>query len=354
MTEEIKKAFDIAEMFRLDGKAKDICRYGSGHINTTYLITTDNKRYILQLMNETVFRDTDSLMRNICAVTDHLRKSGTETLTVVPALSGESYLRCDGNWRVYEFIENTVTYQSVTDKSIFGNAGEAFGMFQNKLSDFDASVLTETIPHFHDTPKRFRDFTASLSSDKANRAKYAEREADFLTARADTYGKIASALDRGEIPLRVTHNDTKLNNILMDAVTGKARAIIDLDTVMSGSLLYDFGDSIRFGASTAAEDERDVNKVHFSMPLFECFAQGFLGAVSGRITEYEKELLPYSCYLMTAECGMRFLADYLDGDVYFAVKYADHNLVRARTQLKLVGEMERCLGTMEETVKNCL
>ncbi len=349
MTEE---AFNAFLHFETEGRAQEICPYGEGHINVTYLVTTPTRRYILQRMNTRVFPDSDSLMQNICAVTEHLRAKGAETLHVVPTKSAEPYWRGEHNWRVYDFIEGTVTYQTSPNMEVFRNSGRAFGEFQNLLADFDASRLTEVIPHFHDTPRRYADFLAALSSDVCGRSAACAEEIAFLRAHEGTYGRIAEALARGELPLRVTHNDTKLNNILMDAHSDAARAVIDLDTVMPGSLLYDFGDSIRFGASTAAEDERDLRKVHFSMPLFEAYAEGYCAAVKGSISEPERQLLPYSAYLMTVECGMRFLTDFLAGDQYFLTKYEDHNLVRARTQLKLAGEMERCYKEMGEAVKS--
>lgn len=346
-TKEYKKA---ADSFRLLGEVTDIRPYGEGHINLTLLVTTTEKRYILQKMNTRVFPDPDSLMKNICGVTEHLRSRGIETLNVVPTKSGAPFLKNEECFRVYEFIENTVTYQQVTDKKVFFNSGKAFGEFQNYLSEFDASGLTETIPHFHDTPKRFQDFLTAFKEDKCGRAKDCAEEIEFILSRKDTYGDAAKALNDGSLPLRVTHNDTKLNNILMDAKTKEARAVIDLDTVMPGSMLYDFGDSIRFGASTAAEDEKDLTKVHFDIELFEAYAKGYCGAVKDSITDKEKELLPYGSYLMTMECGMRFLADYLAGDTYFAIKYDDHNLVRSRTQLRLAAEMEKSFSEMKKIV----
>ncbi len=346
-TKEYKKA---ADSFRLLGEVTDIRPYGEGHINLTLLVTTTEKRYILQKMNTRVFPDPDSLMKNICGVTEHLRSRGIETLNVVPTKSGAPFLKDEECFRVYEFIENTVTYQQVTDKKVFFNSGKAFGEFQNYLSEFDASGLTETIPHFHDTPKRFQDFLTAFKEDKCGRTKDCAEEIEFILSRKDTYGDAAKALNDGSLPLRVTHNDTKLNNILMDAKTKEARAVIDLDTVMPGSMLYDFGDSIRFGASTAAEDEKDLTKVHFDIGLFEAYAKGYCGAVKDSITDKEKELLPYGSYLMTMECGMRFLADYLAGDTYFAIKYDDHNLVRSRTQLRLAAEMEKSFSEMKKIV----
>ena len=251
-------------------------------------------------------------------------------------------------------IENTVTYQSVTDREVFKNSGRAFGEFQNYLAQFDASKLTETIKRFHDTPKRFADFKTALEADSFNRAKDCKVEIEFILSHEDTYGIAMAGLKDGSLPLRVTHNDTKLNNILMDAESGAARAVIDLDTIMPGSMLFDFGDSIRFGASTAAEDEQDLSKVHFDIDLFRAYAEGYCEAVKDSITSKEAELLPYGAYLMTIECGMRFLADYLAGDTYFATKYEGHNLVRCRTQLRLASEMEAQFEKMGQIIADIL
>ncbi|MGN1095981.1 MAG: phosphotransferase enzyme family protein [Eubacteriales bacterium] len=354
MANYMKEYKDIAEKFALCAEIEDIAPYGEGHINHTYLVTTREKRYILQMMNKSVFPDTDGLMRNIVGVTEYLRSRGIETLHVVPTKEGAPYLDGEKCYRVYDFIEGTVTYQTVTDKKVFENAGKAFGEFQNYLSGFDASTLTETIKNFHDTPVRFETFKKALEEDAFSRAAECKNEIEFFLSHKDTYSAVTDGLADGTIPLRVTHNDTKLNNILMDAKTGAARAIIDLDTIMPGSMLYDFGDSIRFGASTAAEDEKDLSKVHFDIELFRAYAKGFCGAVGDSITKKEASLLPYSAYLLTAECGMRFLTDYLSGDTYFATKYKGHNLVRARTQIKLAGEIENSFPQMNDIIEEIL
>lgn len=347
MKDFIKEYKEICELFAIDGEVKSIEAYGSGHINRTFLVTTDkDKRYIFQVMNTNVFKDTEALMNNIYSVTEYLRSIGVETMDFIATRSGKRYYNGNPSCRMYRFIENTVTYQRVTDSKAFKSSGRAFGQFQNHLAHFDASMLVEIIPNFHNTPKRFETFKKALAADVCGRAKYCKNEIDFFLSHADTYSKVIDGLADGSIPLRVTHNDTKLNNVLMDEKTNEARAIVDLDTVMPGSMLYDFGDSIRFGASTAEEDEKDLNKVHFDIYLYEAYASGFCPEVKESITEAEIELLPYSAYLITAECGMRFLTDYLSGDTYFPVKYPEHNIVRARTQIRLASEMEQQLEPM--------
>ena len=351
----MKEFKPVCEKFDILGNVLSIEPYGEGHINLTLLVTTDKKRYIMQKMNTNVFADSEGLMANIFAVTEYLDKKGVETLRFSRTLDGKTYYEDEnGKYRICEFIENTVTYQKVANKEVFKNSGAAFGEFQNHLAGFDASCLTEVIKRFHDTPNRFENFKKALEADAFGRAKECTPEIEFILSHGDTYGKVMEGLADGSIPLRVTHNDTKLNNILMDAETDKARAVIDLDTIMPGSMLFDFGDSIRFGASTAAEDEKDLDKVHFDIELFRAYAEGYCGAVKSSITEKEAELLPYGSYLMTIECGMRFLADYLSGDTYFATKYEGHNLVRCRTQIKLAGEMEASFDAMGEIIKEIL
>lgn len=349
MTIQDQELAGIAALYCLEGQVVSIAPYGNGHINQTYLIRTDKRRYILQRMNTSVFPDTASLMRNIELVTEFLRSQNQETLDIIRNKDGETYCQLEnGAWRIYAFIENTVSYDLVPNGEVFKEAGQAFGRFQNSLALFDASQLTETIAHFHDTPKRFETFKQAVLEDTEDRVSTCRSEIDWYMSRADQYPVIMEGLADGSVPLRVTHNDTKLNNILMDAATGKARAIIDLDTIMPGSMLFDFGDSIRFGASTALEDEQDLDKVHFNPDLYHAYTQGFLGAVASKAVGRELALFPASCRIMTMECGMRFLTDYLQGDIYFSTAYSEHNLVRTHTQMRLVEEMEAADARMQE------
>lgn len=339
---DFTKEYDVVKKFNIDGKPTKLEPFGNGHINRTLLVTMDNgRRYVLQKINDNVFKKPREVMENIFNVTEFLCNNGEETLNFVRTTDGDMLSEFDGGfYRMYDMVENTTTYDTVDNAEVFKSAGAAFGNFQNKLSDFDASVLHETIARFHDTPNRYESFKNAVKNNISGRLADCKAEIEFVEARRDTFGEIVNGIADGSVPLRVTHNDTKLNNILIDETTKEARVVIDLDTIMPGSMLYDFGDAIRFGASTAAEDEQDIEKVHFDKELFRAYVDGFCGAVGTRMTKREKELLPYSAYLMTMECGMRFLTDFLDGDTYFGTAYPTHNLVRCRTQFRLAKEMQ--------------
>ncbi len=345
----------VLSSFALSGVPVSSEPYGSGHINGTQLVVCeDGARYILQHINTNVFRQPEALMRNIELVTAHLRTKVADprgVLRLVPALDGRSYVVENGAyWRVYELVENSVCYQSA-DAALFYESAVAFGRFQNQLVDFSAAQLVETIPQFHDTPARYLAFHQAVVQDAANRRTQVLREIEFVLAREDFSHTLTDLQAAGELPLRVTHNDTKINNVLFDATTNKALCVIDLDTVMPGLSVNDFGDAIRFGASTAAEDERDLSRVHFDLGLYETYVQGYLSTCGGSLTKTEKAMLPTGAKMMTLECGMRFLADHLAGDVYFHVSREGQNLDRARTQFRLVEEMEKCWGEMHKIVE---
>ena len=323
--------------------------YGNGHINETYVVG-HAKRYIIQKINTNVFRDPEAVMRNIMLVTEHVRRSvaaeggdpDTATLTVIPARDGKSYYRASNGdyYRAYLFIEGAVTYDQVECADQLYHAARAFGRFQKRLADFPADQLAEVIPNFHNTRDRFRQLREAIDGNKAGRLASVMPEVEFALAREAECGIVLDAIAEGTVPLRVTHNDTKLNNVMLDAETGEGVCVIDLDTVMPGSLLYDFGDALRFGASSAAEDETDLSKVFFRLDYFEAFVKGFIEELGETLTPREIELLPFSCRLLTYECGIRFLADYLNGDTYFRIHREHHNLDRCRTQFKLVADME--------------
>ena len=353
---------EAAGAFETEGAMVSCERYGSGHINDTFKLVCVGHPYILQRMNTDIFRDPVSLMRNINGVTTFLRdeviKNGgdpdRETLNLVKSREGKPYyVDSAGNyWRMYLFIEGATCYNLVEKPEDFYQSGKAFGHFQRLLAGYPAKELAETIPGFHDTPSRFETFKKAVEEDICRRAAGVEEEIRFVTDRGPDMGLAMDMLAKGELPLRVTHNDTKLNNIMIDDNTGEAICIIDLDTVMPGLSIFDFGDSIRFGANTAEEDERDLSKVSLSLPLFEIYTRGFLEGCAGSLTEAEVRMLPQGARLMTLECGMRFLTDYLVGDTYFKISREDHNLDRCRTQFGLVADMEKKWGEMERIVES--
>ncbi len=337
--------------------------YGNGHINDTYRVTTGEKRFILQRVNSYVFPKPEDVIENIERVTAFLkaqiaREGGDperETLTLVKTHRGEyfAYDAEGGLWRMYLFIEDTISRDLPDTPELFELSGEAFGKFQRQMGAFPADSLHETIHDFHNTPARYRQLQDAIARNEAGRLGEVQAEIDFCRKYEREVHTLLDALKNGEIPLRVTHNDTKLNNVLLDSETGRGVCVIDLDTVMPGLAAYDFGDSIRFGASTAAEDEPDLSRVQLSLTMFEAFTRGFLKEAGQALNAREIELLPMGAKLMTLECGMRFLADYLNGDKYFRVHREGHNLDRARTQFELVRHMEENRAQMADIVRRC-
>ena len=335
----------------------DFCKsFGHGHINYTFQITTDSgKQYILQRINTHVFKKPVQLMENVIAVTDHIRNKvddPSKVLHFIPALDGKFYYRDERRrfWRCYEFVGGFCLEAPETDADFYESA-VAFGRFQEQLSDFPASSLHETIPNFHNTPDRFRMLHIAMDEDACDRLQYVQREIDFILEREHEAGTIQRMLESGELPLRVTHNDTKLNNVLLDMKTRKAKCVLDLDTVMPGSSLFDFGDSIRFGAATAPEDVQELSRMSLDLHRFEVYTRGYLEGCHS-LTKREIELLPLGAKIITLELAVRFLTDYLESDHYFKTEYPDHNLVRARAQLKLVHDMEAKWSQMQKIVEN--
>lgn len=376
--------FQVASQFNIEGEPFYAKPYGNGHINRTYLVKckTDGGevKYILQQINHTVFKNVENLMKNIVAVSNHIYKIMVESnedienaLRVIKTKDGKDYLQDKGKsyellnsgkypefncikdddghfYRLYNFVENGIGIETKATIEEFRSSALGFARFQKYLDSFDASVLYETIPNFHNTVVRFENFEKAIEKDVANRAKNVAEEIEKYASRKHYTNVVVDLLESGEIPTRVTHNDTKLNNVLINLKTLNPVTVIDLDTVMSGSLLYDFGDSIRSGATTGAEDEKDLTKVNFSLELFEAYVDGFMSELADRITDKETELLAFGAILMTYECGLRFLTDYLENDVYFRVHRENHNLDRTRTQMKLVEDMEKVLPKMNEIV----
>ena len=335
------------------------CRpFGHGNINYTFLITTDDgKQYILQRINTHVFKQPVQLMENVIAVTQHIRSKvddPSKVLNFIPALDGKYYYWDERRryWRCYEFVGGFCLEAPESDADFYESA-VAFGRFQEQLSDFPAETLHETIPNFHNTPDRYRQLHIAMDEDACDRLQFVQPEIDFILEREQEAGTIQRMLESGELPLRVTHNDTKLNNVLLDMKTRKALCVLDLDTVMPGSSLFDFGDSIRFGAATAPEDVQELSRMTLDLHRFEVYTKGFLDGCHS-LTKREIELLPLGAKIITLELAVRFLTDYLESDHYFKTQYSDHNLVRCRAQLKLVRDMEAKWYHMDKIVKNYL
>ncbi len=360
MNDLLKQNESIINKFLTDGECYECKAFGNGHINSTFLISCKNDngkvtKYVLQLINVYVFKNPERLMDNIVRVTEFLRSKEPENrgiLKMMKTVEGKHYYResDDRVWRMYIFVDKALSLESVEKPADFYEAAFAFGKFQRDLADFSADTLFESIPDFHNTEKRYKDFLEAVKNNKSGRADKVSEDIKFVTDRADFYSLLNEKHKQGILPLRVTHNDTKLNNVLLDEETRKPLGVIDLDTVMPGFSVTDFGDAIRFGANNAAEDEKDLLKVWLNLELFEAFAKGYLEGCGGRLSKEEIMLLPEGAIMMTIECGMRFLGDYLNGDVYFKTAYDEHNLVRARAQFKLVADMEKHFEEMKAIV----
>lgn len=358
---------DVVKQFCFEGELKSVNEFGSGHINKTYIALYDcngnEKRYVVQEINTAVFKDPEGLMENVFAVTEYLKEiiaenggnPERETLSFIRTRDGKMYYETEEGrcFRAYVFVENSVSYDSADTPELFGKSGAAFGKFQNMLAEFPAETLNETIPNFHNTAWRFEnEFLQSIFAASNELLSECEDDIEFVTARRDDMSVLSDLLEDGKLPLRVTHNDTKLNNVMFDEDTNECVCVIDLDTVMPGLALYDFGDSIRFGASTAAEDEQNLDNVSLDLDYFKAYVRGYLSEAGETLTQVEKHYLAFSAKLMTLECGMRFLTDYLNGNIYFKTKYDKHNLIRARNQFKLVEDIEGKLDEMNRIVRS--
>lgn len=343
-----------AYAFQLDGKPVSCEEFGHGHINYTYKITTDTgAEYVLQRINKYVFRDPVRLMANVASVTEYLRQrvdDPRQALHYIPTHTGLFYHRDRKGefWRAYDYIGGFCLDIPETEEDFYQSA-LAFGRFQDLLSEFPAHTLYETIPEFHNTVDRYRQLHNSIDIDPCGRVANVKDEIYILMQREELACTLQRMRENGELPLRVTHNDTKLNNVLLDRATRKSLCVLDLDTVMPGLSAYDFGDSIRFGAATAEEDEPDYEKMSMDLHLFEVYTRGFLEAATA-LTDKEVEMLPMGALVMTLELATRFLKDYIDGDLYFKTAYPEHNLIRARTQIRLALDMEEKLPEMNRIV----
>jgi hypothetical protein len=354
----------VGAQFQIHGALVDARPYGTGHINDTFAATYDQAgtcvRYIHQRVNTDIFTHPDALMDNIARVLAHAgaRVAGTphaarRVLTLVPARDGAPFVRDEqGNvWRTYLFIEGARTFDVIESEAQAEAAARAFGAFQLMLADLPGARLQETIPRFHHTPSRFAACVAAIDADAHNRAAGARDAIDVVLARADDVSRLVDLHAQGDLPERVTHNDTKLNNVMIDLATGEGLCVIDLDTTMPGLAPYDFGDMVRTATNAAAEDEPDVTRVWSRPEMFDALARGYLGAAGGFLTRTEVEVLPFAGLLMTLECGMRFLADHLAGDTYFRIQRPGQNLDRARTQFALVASLESQREAQERVVR---
>ena len=356
------KIENIVAAFEVEGKVVDYVPFGNGHINDTKLVTMDNGvQFVLQRINKNVFKRPDLLMENYVGVTKFIRNKIEnmggdplrEVLNAIPTKEGLPYtIDEEGQyWRLLVYVTESMSYDKVERPEQFYDSAVSFGDFQYMLRDYPAETLHETIVNFHNPPDRFRQLTEAIENDVKGRLVEVAAEVEFAKAREEFAWTLENAHKEGKLPLRVTHNDTKLNNILFDTNTGKALCVVDLDTIMPGYSVNDFGDSIRFGATTALEDETDLTKVNFDISLYELYVKGFIEGAKGGLTEGELEMLPIGAIMMTFECGMRFLADYLNGDTYFRIHRPSHNLDRCRNQFKLVRDMEAHLDEMKAIVK---
>jgi hypothetical protein len=356
---------EVVSNFQFEGSYVGAEPIVAGHINDTYRVDYDSnglvKHYILQRINRYVFANPEGMMRNIQLVTNHISAkilaaggdAQRETLSLIPTVAENSYLETNEGecWRGYRFIDNARTYDRVEDILQAYHAGAAFGKFLSWLSDFPLHRLIETIPDFHHTRKRFETFVNTVEKDELNLAHTVAAEIAFILQREREASLLVDAYQAGDLLLRITHNDTKLNNVMIDNLTGKDVCVIDLDTVMPGLALYDYGDAIRSITNTAAEDEQELSKIKFDLQVFEAYTRGYLEAVGEVLSAREKELLAISAILMTLECGMRFLTDHLQGDRYFKVMRPGHNLDRCRTQMRMVVEMEEQQEMMQRTIE---
>ena len=355
------KLLEVSRLFRIDYEYLGYETIQMGNVNRTYKVNFrlpegKEKSFLVQNVNTYAFRNPVGLMENIDKVTEHIRakKPGQLALHFHHTADRKTYIADGSNfWRMTNYVPS-ITYNAVTDLDVVRNAGKAFGEFQMDLADFDITELTETIPGFHNTRQRYETLIRSIREDKAGRAAQVREEIDFLLSVQDTACKLTDLQLAGELPLRVTHHDTKINNVLFNPQDNSAMIVIDLDTVMPGLMGHDFGDAIRFAANYAEEDCRDLDKVGVNLDVFRAFTEGFLSMTAKTMTEKEVETLALSCFVLTAELATRFLADYLDGDLYFNIKSPDHNLVRTRCQIALAKDMLKKMDEMEKVVRDCV
>ena len=340
---------NLLNQFALEGEVISVEAHGNGHINKTFLVTTSEERYVFQYVNHNVFPNIEGLMNNIRLVTEHLLSKGQKTLEIVPTKDGKLFVKDDEDYfRGYKFIPNCVCPEKLDSLDMVREAARGFGAFHQGLADIDVKDIVDVIPFFHDTKKRFGDFKAAVEKDTKERLSNAKEEVDFLFSREDDYSMLVDALAKGEIATSITHNDPKINNVAFDKTTGQFICVLDLDTVMKGTFLYDVGDGLRSLFTGDNEDSLNLDKLVVNLPLYEAYIDGYFSMMKDVILPKEIELLPYAVLIIAEELAMRFLGDYLNGDVYFGVSYPRHNLVRARTQIALAKDI---IAHMDELKK---
>lgn len=334
------KLLQIVNKFAIKGQIVDIQKTGNGHINQTYKVITTERKYILQRINNDVFTDVSNLMNNIVRVTEHLMDKEVYTFKYKPTLDGALYYKAsDGFYRLYKYVSSSICYEGIENMELVFKEGKAFGQFHHYLSDLDATLIYESIPNFHNTVKRYKNLLKSIGKDPVGRVDEVRDEINFLQQYENYYGIILEAMDSGEVPMRITHNDTKINNILFDRDTNEPKCIIDLDTVMPGSCLYDFGNAIQSLCTGENEDSEDTSLLKVNFDMYKEFLKGYYSEMKNTLTDKEKELLPMSVFIMTMELAIRFLNDYIDGDIYFSTSKPKHNLIRCRTQIALAKDI---------------
>lgn len=343
--------FNICSHFKIEGEIKSIEPYGNGHINKTFLVCTNKKRYILQQINTIAFKDVDLLMNNIYLVTDYMRSIKQESMVVIKTKDDNLYYRYeDGYFRIYEFVEHTSYFDEITDYSLIDKDAEAFAKLHRDLANFDASKLGETILNFHNTPIRYKNFLDAINLDKFDRKKTCLKEIEEFKKYENKLSLIMDGLNDGSIRYCTTHNDPKINNVLFDSENNDVRCVIDLDTIMPGSILFDIGDSLRSLFTGKNEDTENLSSLVVNYEIFEHYVSNYLKINKNIMTKKEIELIPYSAFLLSFECGIRFLEDYLRGDIYFHIKKENHNLLRARTQLALAQNIYNSFDKLAEII----
>lgn len=343
---------EIAKKFNLDGKIIDIRPFGNGLINKTYFVETEKEKYMLQYINSYAFKNIDALMRNIYIVTNHLSSKGITTLEVIKTINNKIFIEINGAfYRLYKYVDNSICYENLDSPLLVRKAAKAFGFLHQNLSDLDPILIAETIPHFHDTPKRFNDLMDAMKLDPVSRVATCLPELNYIISNKDKISLIMNGLNDGSIPERIVHNDPKINNVLFDKETNKIKCVIDLDTVMPGSCLFDYGDALRSIFTGDNESSLDSSLLRVNLDTYRTYTEGYFASMTGSLTEKETSLMPMSVFTLTMELAIRFLEDYIRGDVYFKSSFENENLVRARNQIALAKDVLAHMNDMENIIK---